>query len=60
MINDVFGTSITVDFSEIWKQEFSAYQLRLLQSDVQAEKDVQETETETESETEVNENDVDV
>lgn len=60
MINNVFGTSITVDFSEIWKQEFSAYQLRLLQSDVQAEKDVQETETETESETEVNENDVDV
>lgn len=41
MVNQIFGTSITVDFSEIWKQEFAAYQLRLLQNDVQAENETE-------------------
>lgn len=41
MVNKIFGTSITVDFSEIWKQEFAAYQLRLLQNDVQAENETE-------------------
>lgn len=48
MVNRIFGTSITVDFSEIWTQEYDAYKLRILQEDVQAETETQETETETE------------
>lgn len=48
MVNRIFGTSITVEFSEIWKQEYEAYKLRILQKDEQAETETQETETETE------------
>lgn len=45
MVNTVFGTNITVDFSDIWKQEYAAYELRLLQDDVQAENDVKGAES---------------
>lgn len=48
MVNRIFGTSITVEFSEIWAQEYEAYKLRILQKDKQAETETQETETETE------------
>ena len=49
MVNRIFGKSITVDFSEIWQQEFAAYQLRLLQDDVQAENDVKGAENDVDS-----------
>ena len=49
MVNRIFGTSIMVDFSEIWQQEFAAYQLRLLQDDVQAENDVKGAENDVDS-----------
>lgn len=56
MVNKVFGTNITVKFSEIWEQEYQAYKLRTLQKDENAEQETtetkQETETETETETE--------
>lgn len=56
MVNKVFGTNITVKFSEIWEQEYQAYKLRTLQKDEKAEQETtetkQETETETETETE--------
>ena len=48
MVNSIFGTSITVDFSEIWKQEYKAYQLRMLQEDSERETETEETENETE------------
>lgn len=37
MVNKIFGTSISVDFSEIWKQEYEAYKTRIQQKDEQAE-----------------------
>lgn len=49
MVNAVFGTNITVEFSDIWKQEFAAYELRLLQDDVQAENDVKGAENDVDS-----------
>lgn len=39
-INRIFGTSITVDFSDIWKQEHEAYLLRILQKDETAENEM--------------------
>lgn len=47
MVNRIFGTNITVEFSEIWKQEYNAYKLRILQKDEQAEQETAETENET-------------
>ena len=44
MVNRIFGTKITVEFSEIWKQEYDAYKLRILQKDEQAEQETAETE----------------
>lgn len=35
--NRIFGTSWTVEFSEIWQQEYESYQLRTLQRDLEAE-----------------------
>ena len=35
--NRIFGTSWTVNFSEIWQQEYESYQLRTLQRDLEAE-----------------------
>lgn len=49
MVNSVFGTNITVEFSDIWKQEFAAYELRLLQDDVNAENDVKGAENDVDS-----------
>ena len=38
--NRIYGTSWTVDFSEIWKQEYESYQLRTLMEDAEAEREV--------------------
>lgn len=37
MFNEIFGENVQVHFSDIWQQEYAAYQLRLLQSDAAAE-----------------------
>lgn len=37
MFNRIFGENVQVHFSDIWQQEYAAYQLRLLQSDAAAE-----------------------
>lgn len=37
MFNQIFGENVRVHFSDIWQQEYAAYQLRLLQSDAAAE-----------------------
>lgn len=50
-INRIFGLSITVEFSEIWKQEYQAYILRILKTDETAE-----TETAEIADTERNDN----
>lgn len=42
--NRIFGTSWTVEFSEIWKQEYESYQLRTLQRDQEAENAAEATE----------------
>lgn len=42
MINDVFGTSISVQFSELWTQEYEAYKLRTLLEDVQEQQEADE------------------
>ena len=42
MINDVFGTSISVQFSELWAQEYEAYKLRTLLEDVQEQQEADE------------------
>ena len=52
MVNKIFGTKITVRFSEIWEQEYQAYKLRTLQKDENAEQETTETKQETETETE--------
>lgn len=36
--NKIAGTSWTVDFSDIWRQEYEAYLLRIMQQDINAEK----------------------
>lgn len=42
MINAVFGTSISVHFSELWAQEYEAYKLRTLLEDVQEQQEADE------------------
>ena len=42
IINKIFGLSITVDFSEIWEQEYNAYLLRILKNDIDAERGAEE------------------
>lgn len=37
VFNRIFGENVQVHFSDIWEQEYAAYQLRLLQSDAEAE-----------------------
>lgn len=39
--NRIWGTSWTVNFSEIWQQEYESYQLRTLMRDTEAEREVQ-------------------
>lgn len=40
-INRIFGTDIKVRFSDIWEQEYQAYLLRILQQDVQGERETE-------------------
>ena len=49
MVNDVFGTNISVRFSDLWQQEYEAYKLRALQQDTEAEQETEQTEREVES-----------
>ena len=59
IINKIYNLNITVDFSEIWQQEYNAYLLRILKTDVTAERgaenvldsvdDSENTETEQEN-----------
>ena len=37
MFNRIFGENVQVRFSEIWQQEYDAYQIRTLQQDAEAE-----------------------
>ena len=37
MVNSIYGTKITVDFSELWMQEWNAYKLRSIAEDMQEE-----------------------
>lgn len=46
--NRIFGTSWTVEFSEIWKQEYESYVLRTLQRDAEAEQTAEGSETNAE------------
>lgn len=46
--NRIFGTSWTVEFSEIWKQEYESYVLRTLQRDAEAEQTTEGSETNAE------------
>lgn len=38
MINRLYGTNITVDFSELWAQEYEAYKLRAAVEDVEEQR----------------------
>jgi hypothetical protein len=40
IINGIFGTEITVRFSDIWEQEYQAYLLRILKTDTESERGV--------------------
>lgn len=48
-INRIFGTDIKVRFSEIWEQEYQAYLLRILQQDVQSERNTEGVQCDVES-----------
>lgn len=37
IFNQIFGENVRVHFSDIWQQEYAAYQLRLLSDDAEAE-----------------------
>ena len=41
IINGIFGTKISVRFSDIWEQEYQAYLLRILKTDTENEKGVE-------------------
>lgn len=41
-VNRIFGSNITVRFSDVWEQEYQAYLLRILQQDVQGERETEE------------------
>lgn len=42
IINCIFGTNITVRFSDIWQQEYDAYLLRILKTDTESERGVKD------------------
>lgn len=44
MVNKIYGTNITVNFSELWMQEWNAYKLRSAAEDVQEQQEQDETE----------------
>lgn len=48
-INRIFGTDIKVRFSDIWEQEYQAYLLRILQQDVQSERDTEGVQNDVDS-----------
>ena len=48
-VNRIFGTNISVRFSEIWQQEYEAYLLRILQQDKQAEENTKGAENDVDS-----------
>lgn len=48
-INRIFGTDIKVRFSDIWQQEYDAYLLRILQQDVQSERETEGVQNDVES-----------
>lgn len=58
MINRIYGTSITVDFSELWKQEWESYKLRTMSEDKQEEQQAAEMKQEGEQD-ESTDNDTD-
>lgn len=45
--NRVFGENVRVRFSDLWQQEYEAYQLRIMQQDAAAEEEVIEDEQTT-------------
>lgn len=48
-INRIFGTDIKVRFSDIWEQEYQAYLLRILQQDVQSERETEGVQSDVDS-----------
>lgn len=48
-INRIFGTDIKVRFSDIWEQEYQAYLLRILQQDVQNERETEGVQSDVDS-----------
>ncbi len=49
VINRIFGTDIKVRFSDIWEQEYQAYLLRILQQDVQSERETEGVQSDVDS-----------
>lgn len=41
MVNKIYGTTISVEFSELWAQEYEAYKLRTMQRDTEKEGSVE-------------------
>lgn len=39
MINAIYGTNISVEFSELWRQEYEAYKIRTMKKDEENEKE---------------------
>lgn len=50
MVNRIYGTNISVDFSELWKQEWEAYKLRSSAEDVQEQEAADDLEGSVENE----------
>lgn len=48
MINKIYGTNISVEFSDLWQQEYDAYKLRTLQKDADAEQETKGVENNVE------------
>lgn len=48
-VNRIFGTTISVKFSDIWEQEYQAYLLRILQADTEAENEEKEVKNNVDS-----------
>lgn len=58
MINRIYGTKITVEFSELWAQEWESYKLRTMSEDKQEEQQAAEMKQEGEQD-ESSDNDTD-
>lgn len=58
--NRIFGENVQVRFSDLWQQEYDAYQLRILTQDAAAEQEVIEDEqTETDNDADARSDDAD-